>query len=223
MCTVCEQQPGLVTAADFFFSGYLIVLCHSSVVWWVGGLSGRMAICSVCVWQHYCPAQITKCLRVTPGAFTKCWWQIFSLLHPFHRAILRALSTSAKIGLSGRLWDVEAAKDFLLETVLCLSFVLRGKYFCSLIYFFFLALRKDLSIISLKPTLILTDGNHAIMHVLLEQEISDTEIQSLGLSRVSIGWYCWFLASFECNKLPNDSFSSLWSKCLNTVSGFFVM
>lgn len=137
MCTVCEQQPGLVTAADFFFSGYLIVLCHSFVVWWVGGLSGRMAICSVCVWQHYCPAQITKCLRVTPGAFTKCWWQMFSLLHPFHRVILRALSTSAKIGLSGRLWDVEAAKDFLLETVLCLSFVLRGKYFCSLIYIFF--------------------------------------------------------------------------------------
>lgn len=138
MCTVCEQQSGLVTAAVclflFFFSGYLIVLCHSSVVWWVGWVewkNGNLLCISVRALLS-CPD--SKMFRSNGMSIHKM--PATNLLHPFCRAILQALSTSAKVGLSGRLWDAEAAKNFLLETVLCLSFVLRRKYFCSLIFFF---------------------------------------------------------------------------------------
>lgn len=47
------------------------------------------------------------------------------------------------------------------------------------------AIRRDLSVISLKRTLSLTNGNNAVMYVLLTQEIPDLEILSLLLSRVS--------------------------------------
>lgn len=47
------------------------------------------------------------------------------------------------------------------------------------------AVRRNLPVTSLKTTLRSTNGNNAIMYVLLTQEISDLEILSLHLSRVS--------------------------------------